>query len=479
VPVVLFALLVAASACAVGPDYATPDPANQPMPLSSVDMPDAEAAGVASGRPIVSDWWTTFKDAELDSLVARLVDQNLDVRTAMARVREARALRGVSESALYPQLTFNGQVGDQGRGDKFHSSITYLVGFDAQWELDVFGGIRRGVEAAGAALEASIEGRRAALVSLLGELGLNYVELRTNQRQLDIAKRNVSLQEKTLGLVTIRRNAKIASDLEVAQAARLVESTRASVPALEQAIAKNIFRLSVLVGQVPSALLDELGKPAPVPSVPPTIPVGLGSELLLRRPDIRQAERNMHAACANVGVAEAALYPQFSLTGNIGYASAGGLNAGTPQFYVGPAVTWPIFSGFKIVENIKATDARLEQAVLAYRQAILLALEDVENSVTAYAKETVRRETLGKAALEAEKAERLAQVQYKNGLVDFLNVVDAEGTLAAAQQQLVQSEQTLLTDLIAVYKSLGGGWDVFDVHLAEHEVQPSDTELPR
>lgn len=466
------------AACKAGPDYERPDAAAHERPLASTDVPAAEAAGIVSGRPVVAEWWTTLHDPELDALVARLVDENLDLAAAMARVREARALRGIAASALYPQLQLDGRVGDQGQGDKFHSVMTYSVGFDASWEIDVFGGLRRGVEAAEANAQVAIEGRRDTLVSLLGELGRNYVELRGEQRQLEIARMNVALQEKTLDLVRIRKKSGLASELEISQAARQLETTRAIVPTIEQDLARSAHRIAVLVGREPSALVRELGAAKPLPAVPPTIPVGLGSELLLRRPDLRRAERAMAAATANLGVAEADLYPKFGITANIDYVSLGGLG-GTPGFYVGPTLSWPIFTGGKIVENIHANDARLEQAVLAYKQSILLALEEVENAITAYSKELVRRDVLARAAAEAEKAERLAQVQYKNGLVDFLNVIDAQGTLATAQQQLVVSEQTLLTDLIAVYKALGGGWDVFDVRLAEREVQPSNTELPR
>ncbi|MEZ0230649.1 MAG: efflux transporter outer membrane subunit, partial [Planctomycetota bacterium] len=451
----------------------------QPRHLASTDSPDVEAAGIVSGRPVVSEWWTTLRDAALESLVTRLVDENLDLKVAMTRVREARALRTVSASSLYPQLALNGRFGDAQLGaERWHSGANYSIGFDANWEIDVFGGLRRGVEAADANVQAALEGRRDTLVTLLGELGRNYVELRGEQRQLEIARRNVALQEKTLDLIKIRRRAGLASDLEIAQVTRLLETTRANVPALEQLIARSIFRLSVLVGREPAALLGELGKPAPLPATPPSVPVGLGSELLLRRPDIRRAERSMAAACAQTGVARADLYPRFSLTGTINYGSSGGL-PGAPGFYAGPAITWPIFAGFRIVANIDAADARLERAVLGYRSTVLVALEDVENAITAYGKELVRRDVLARAATEAEKASRFAQVQYNNGLVDFLNVIDAQSTLATAQQALVLSEQTLLVNLIAVYKALGGGWDVLDVKLSEREVQPSDTELPR
>jgi NodT family efflux transporter outer membrane factor (OMF) lipoprotein len=477
-PLVL--VLVGVGGCMVGPDYRAPTPEAQVGRIGSGDTADAESAGVVAGRPVVSDWWKTLNDRELDSLVELVVDENLDVKTAMAKVREARALRGVAASPLYPSLTLGGDVGLQGNGDQFHSTMTYNPGLNLDWQIDVFGGLRRGVESANAAIDAAIESRRGALVTALGDVGLNYVELRGEQRQLAIAKTNVALQEKSLALVQIRRKSGLASDLEIAQASALLETTRATVPALEQQIAQSIFRLSVLVGREPSALTSELSAPGPIPALPPTIPIGLSSELLLRRPDLRKVERNMEVACANLGVAVSELYPKFALTGNINYEpKVSEKTAGQPVFFVGPSITLPIFNGFAIVENIHVMDARLEQAVLGYRSGVLVALQDVESSVTAYAKETVRRDVLRRAEVEARKAEQLAEVQYKNGLVDFLNVIQAESTLAGAQQSLVTSEQTCLTDLIAVYRALGGGWDVYEGRLVDREAKPAETELPK
>jgi NodT family efflux transporter outer membrane factor (OMF) lipoprotein len=477
-PAILAGLLVLGG-CMVGPDYTAPAHERETARLSSTETPEADAAGIASGIPVIRDWWATLRDPELESLVERLFAQNLDLKTAESRVREARALRGIAAAPLYPALGLVGNVGPAGSGDKFHSSNSYSVGFDATWEIDVFGGLRRGVEAADANIEVAVEARRDTLVSLLGELGRNYIELRGEQRQLEIARRNVELQEQTLALVTVRKRTGLASDLQVSQAATQLQTTRADVPRLETILARSIFRVSVLLGLEPRALAAELSPPARIPEVPPTIPVGVPSQLLTRRPDLRRAEKAMAAASAQVGVATADLYPKFALTGNIQYATSTIGGPTGPSFYVGPSVSWPIFDGFQVVSNIRVQDARLEQAILAYRQAVLIALEDVENALTAYAKELIRRETLTEAAHEAEKAEGMAQTQYKNGLVDFLNVVTAQGTLAASQQELVLSEETLLVDLIAVYKALGGGWDVFEERAADLEQQAATTELPR
>jgi NodT family efflux transporter outer membrane factor (OMF) lipoprotein len=463
--------------CTVGPDYKAPTSDKQaPKKLAAADAPDATAAGIAPGKPITPDWWKTLNDEKLNGLVVRLVDANLDLKTAESRVREARAARGIAAAALYPQLNLQGQVGAQGQGAAFAPTLGYNVGFDASWEIDVFGGVRRGVEAADASVQEAVWARRDTLVSLLGELGLNYVELRGAQRQLEIAKLNVDLLEKTLSVMLVRKKTGLASDLEVNQAATELETTRATVPGFEASMAKAIYRISVLLGREPDALAAELAEPAPIPKTPPLVPVGLPSQLLTRRPDIRRAERAMAAATAQVGVAKADLYPKFALTGSLGYSSAGG---GAPSFYVGPSVSWPIFNGGKIVSNIAVQDARLEQAVLGYRTTILVALEDVENSLTAFAKEEIRRDTLGRALADAEKAEAAAQTQYKQGLIDFLNVVDSQRALTGARQALAQSEQALLTDLVAIYKALGGGWDIFEKKLVEDEKKSSSEALPR
>ncbi len=476
--------------CEVGPDYRVPTPADQPHRIVSIDTPDAEAAGIVSGVPIVREWWTTLQDERLNALVDSAVAANLDVKTAVARVKEARALRYVALAALYPNLSLSsGQgtgfggpsnVGVAGTGRAFHSSMSYTVGLNANWPIDVWGGGRRGIEAADAALDFAVESRRDALVTLLAELGNDYIDLRTAQRQLDIAKKNVSLQEQTLKLVEIRRHSGLASDLEIAQALTQLDTTRATVPSFESSIMKSIFAISVLLGREPSALMSELEPVGPIPKVPPRIPVGFPVELLTRRPDVQKAERTMAQACANCGVEESLLFPQFALNGSIGYSPmTPGRTAGQPVFFAGPTVSWPIFTGFSGLENLRAADARLEQAVLGYEAAILAALQDTETSITNYSKELVRKDVLAKAAAEAERAEKFAEIQYKSGLVDFLNVITAEATLASAQNALAASEQSVLEDLVAVYKSLGGGWDVYERDLAERDLKDASTELPK
>jgi NodT family efflux transporter outer membrane factor (OMF) lipoprotein len=470
----------------VGPDYRAPS-ASERAELTAAHLEDARRAGIVAGNETVRDWWTTLQDRPLEALVARVVSSNLDLKTAQARVREARAERALAFNGLLPSSQLGAFVNDTGTGPRFHSSIAYegglnppALGLPTTWQLDIWGETRRGIESADASLGAAVEARRDTLVSLLAELGINYVELRGEQRQLDIALRNVALQEKTVELVTVRKQTGLASGLQVSQAKAQLQSTRASIPSLEQSVARSIHRISVLCGEDCEALEGQLGVPGPIPPAPPAVPIGLSSQLLLRRPDIRKAERSMQAANARIGVAKAAYYPQFSLTGNLYYGSISALGrAGQPFFQIGPQVTWPIFDAWAIAQNVAVQDARLEEAVLAYRQSILLAFEDVANAVVAYSKELVRRNALVEAAQEAQRAADAAQAQYKDGLVDFLNVLDAQGTLASSQQALAVSEETLLTDLVTLYKALGGGWEVYETDLAKQELEDANTELPR
>ena len=434
----------------VGPDYEPPKAETQvPQKLEATGSPVASAAGIVAGAPVNSDWWVTFGDPQLTALITSAVSSNLDLQMAESRVREARAARGITAGAFAPQVgvgTTRGKVQGQ-TGDANYGYTT--PSFEASWEIDVFGGLRRTLEAAEADLAAMEEGRRALLVSLLGEVGRNYCELRGTQRQLAVARQNVALQGTFVQLIDARRQTGLASDLDYSQAATQLELTRATLPRLESDAQKSIYRLSVLLGGEPDALNALLGPPAALPPVPPTIPVGLPSELLQRRPDIRVAEREMAAACARVGVATADLYPKFGLTASLSM----------DNLWVGPTVSWPLFTGGQIVNNIKVADERLAQALLRYRSTILLALEDVEGSITAFSQELVRRTTLFQAVAEAQRAVDAAQIQFDQGLIDQLPVIVAQQQKFTADRLLAQSEQTLLVNLVAVYKALGGGWE--------------------
>jgi NodT family efflux transporter outer membrane factor (OMF) lipoprotein len=339
----------------------------------------------------------------------------------------------------------------------------YQAGFDASWEIDVFGGTRRATEAAKAVVAASVFGMRDTLVTLLSEVARNYIEARGYQRQLTIAHENIRAQEDNLVITQDRFKHGLTSDLDVQQAATVLATTRAEVPTLENSLLASIHGLGVLLGQPPGALLEELSIVAPIPAAPPEVPVGLPSELLLRRPDVQQAERQLAAATAQIGVATADLFPKFSLTGAAGWESVSASDwfAGASKMWsLGPTVQWNIFDAGRIRANIKVQNARQEQALANYEKTVLGSFEDVENALVSYAKEQVRRRSLEEAVNHSQESLRLANQLYANGLTNFINVLDAERSLYQAQDQLVQSERAVSVNLISLYKSLGGGWNM-------------------
>ncbi len=453
----------------VGPNY------QQPKTTAPAQWSAPMAGGETNLEPSIASWWKSFNDPQLDSLVERAVRTNQDLRIAEARVREARALYRSASSQLWPTVDAGGSYARQNQsknqpvlgslpmppGIPYENNV-YQAGFDASWEVDVFGGNRRGVEAGKAEVAAAEFGRRNVLVTLLGEVARNYVELRGCQRRLDIAANNLKTQQEALALAENRFKNGLTSDLDVQQAATLLANTRAVIPMLETGIQGYIHRLGVLLGQPPEALLAELSAPAPIPSAPPVVPVGLPSDLLRRRPDIQQAERQLAASTARIGVATADLFPKFSLTGIAGYESTSASDwfAGGSKFWsLGPTVQWRIFDAGRIRANIRVQNARQEQALAAYEETVLMSFEDVENSLVAYAKEQIRRRSLEDAVTSSRDSLHLANQLYSNGLASFINVLDAERSLYQAEDALVQSDKAVTQNLISLYKALGGGWE--------------------
>ncbi|MDQ7977610.1 efflux transporter outer membrane subunit [Paraburkholderia sp. SARCC-3016] len=518
-----FALLlcVALSACAVGPDFKAPNGLGQDEPAhwrdpqrtsdatsngeapkpgaGAVKVPDATA--VSSHPTEDSDpdprWWRSFNDPTLDGLIARAAQSNLDLREAVLRIEEARAqvqgaaaqgLPNVRATGSYTreQLGIKGILDDQnvnsridalgasGQGASVQNGARNLVdqleqpvnlwqaGFDASWELDLFGRVRRSVEAANAQTEAAVESRNDALLSLEGEVAQNYMQLRGAQAQLDIAKRLVDEQNGVLTLTQSQARVGLASQQDVQSAAAQLESTRAQLPQFEQQIAQALNGLSYLLAEPPGALDDELSAPAAVPPVPPVVATGLPSTLARRRPDIRRAEANLHAATANVGVAVAQFYPDISLTGQIGLRGthASDLARWSHLFYsFGPSVSLPIFEGGALVSNLKVTKAQQAEAALEYRKTVLLALRDVDNALAVYRTDQTRRTSLERSAAAQQDAFDLARESYRKGLTNFIDVLDAERQLSQVRQQYAQSTTQVSTDLVALYKALGGGWE--------------------
>lgn len=446
---------------AVGPDYHSPD----------VSAPERWSAAMAGGlsaeltdpEKMVS-WWKTLDDPGLTSLIERARAGNLDLRQAMARVREARARRGIIRADRFPTLNTTGSASvnrsseELGGGTEFD---LYAVGFDAGWELDLFGGVRRAVEAADATLAASKEGLHDVMVSLLAEVALNYVELRSFQTRLSIAEANQKAQEQTYEITQARAASGLTSELDVEQARYNLEETRSQIPPLRIGIQQAENRLAVLLGQNPGTLKDELTGPAVIPVPPLEVAIGVPAEVLRRRPDVRRAERLLAAQTARIGVATADLYPSFFLSGSIGLEalSLGNLiESGSRTYGLGPSFHWNLFDSGRIRQNIEVQDALQEQALLSYESSVLAALAEVENSLVAYADEQVRRQSLAEAAGAAGRAVELAQNQYTSGLIDFQNVLNAQRALLSLESQLAQSEGAVTSNLIGLYKALGGGW---------------------
>lgn len=454
--------------CTVGPNYHPPR-SNPPEQWS-----ETPAGGETNDSPSIATWWKNFNDTELDSLVERAVHSNLDLHIAEARVREARAQRGVAFADLWPSVDASGSYSSERTsanqpllGALLPPSVplsnnVYQAGFDASWELDVFGGRRRTVEAADAGIASAVYSQQDVQVTLVAEVARNYVEARSFQRRLAIARENIEAQQEAVAVASDRFQHGLTSNLDAEQAATVLVQTEAQVPTLETGLQTSIHRLGVLLGQQPGALLAELSTVAPIPSTPPKVPVGLPSDLLRRRPDIRVAERQLAAATAQIGVATADLFPKFSLTGDVGLQSVSAsdwFTAGSRFWSAGPTVQWRIFDAGRIRANIRIKNAKQEQALASFEKSVLTSFEDVENALVAYAKEQTRNVSLEEAVKRSRNSLQISSQRYVNGLTSFIDVIDAERSLYQTQDNLVQSDRTVSQDLIALYKALGGGWE--------------------
>ena len=457
--------LALGSGCMVGPDFQPPSvqvPANWTESVHASATPPATPAEIDLAR-----WWTVFDDPTITSLINRAIQSNLDLKQAEARIRQAWAGRGIAASGLGPTVDVNGSyertqqpvTKDLAGGNSSYNR--YQVGFDALWELDVFGGIRRGIEAADADISATVEFRGDVLVSLTAEVARNYINLRAFQQRISIARINLKAQEHSADLTRQRFEGGFVSGLDVANADAQTATTAAGIPLLESAARQSIYNLSVLLGLEPAALVKELSPILDIPAAPPSVPVGVPSDLLRRRPDIRGAEAGIHGATARIGVATADLFPKFTIFGSAGLTGADLSSAfdWSGRFWsIGPSVTWPVFDMGRIRSNIELQKALQEENVIAYRQTVLTALQEVENALIASTKEEEHRKTLAKAVAANEKAVKLATTLYTMGQTDFLNVLTAQRSLYVSEDALVQSTGAVSTYLVALYKALGGGW---------------------
>lgn len=452
----------ATAGCAVGPEYHAPQP-EVPARWSEVSQNTAPAPSVQL------PWWSAFNDPELDSLIDRAMRSNLDLQSAETHIVAARANRGVAAGARWPVVAADGSYAREREsanaptlGPPGESENLFQAGFDAKWELDLFGGARRATEAAQAELESTYFGRGAVLVTLQAEVVRNYIELRARQQQLGVTQDILDVGRDMLSLAQSRYQGGLVTDFDVARVEAEVAEIAASMPPMKTSIRDTMRRLSVLLGQAPGALDEELGVRQRIPVAPDALPTGLPSDLLRRRPDIRRAERQLAAANARIGVATADLYPKFSLLGVVGLNSsaAGNFFNGDSRYWsIGPSFNWPIFQGGRVVATIRVREAERQQALIAYRQSILGALEDAENAIGAYTREERRRTILADDVNSNQRAAARTHELYLSGLCDFRSVLDARRKVLTAQGSLLQSEGVVAVKLVALYKALGGGLD--------------------
>jgi len=447
------------SACAVGPNYQAPE-------TKAAEKFDGVEA-TYSTTDVVADFWQTFDDQTLDRLVDEALKSNYDVRIAWSRIAESRALRRDVAFDLAPSIQASGGYTEtrvsreQTLAGAPRSTEFYDAGFDAFWELDFFGRIRRGLEASNAELDAVIASEHDVQVVVTAEVTRTYFELRGFQQQLDVAERNVKNQQSTLDLANARLEGGIGTEFDTARASAQLSSTRGTIAPLEAAVARSIHRLSVLIGREPGALRAELVPTRNLPALPGIVPVGDPAGMLRRRPDIRVAERQLAGATAGIGIAVADLFPRVTFTGSAGYVSATSGNLGdngTDAYVLAPGISWAIFDLGHVQARIAASKARQQGALLSYEQTVLNALEETENSLVTHARARDRLVHDEAAVKASTTAADLARVRYESGASDFLQVLDAERTLLESEDRLARSRTEAATSLIAVYKALGGGW---------------------
>lgn len=457
----LLAALILTGCASVGPDYVRPEPAMSAAWNTPLKGPLTKGEGQGDS---MAGWWANLSDPQLSNLIERAVSGNLDLKKARARVRQARAQRRAARADYFPGLDAlatgtrhydSSQVSSQKIND------LYNAGFDASWEIDVFGGTRRSVEAATADLEAAGEDLNDVLVSLIAETAINYIDVRTYQARIRAAKGNIDKQDETYKVALWRREAGLGDELAVQEALYNLENTRSQLPGLTRGLDGSLNRIAVLLGEKPGSVHKELENAAGIPVPPENVAVGVPADILRNRPDVRRAERELAAQTARVGVATAELYPKFTLTGSIGIEalSLNNLVSSPVRTYsFGPGISWSIFRGGSIRANIEVQSALQEQALIAYEKTILNALEEVENVLSAYAEEQKKRQSLKIAEEAARKAVEIAVGKYEAGLTDFLVVLVAQRSLLSFQDQLAQSDGAVTTNLVKLYKALGGGW---------------------
>lgn len=482
--------------CTVGPNFTRLDP-NVPQAWCLAECQSRNIGpSQAAPHPINTTWWTSFNDPELVTLEARVGGTNLDLKIASLRLAESRAMRAMTASERYPTLdgnasasrqraSANGVLGIAGEVQQAPNAATaangtgtgvtaiptgsgsstfslFQAGFDSSWELDLWGRVRREVEAADASVQMQAEARRDLLIATMAEVARDYVQLRGIQTDNAITLDDLNAA-KDIERVTRERHANgLASELDVAQAASQVSTESALLPQLEQQENETINRLSFLLGQPPGALRSELREAKPVPPTPPTVPIGLPSDLARRRPDIREAEASLHQATAQIGVAQADFYPSITLSGSASLQALQFNQLGSwasRQFAIGPSISLPIFEGGRLKATLALRKEQQQEAAVSYQSVVLSAWHEIDNALTQYSTQQARHDQLEATVKDDQTALRLARTQYTAGIGSFLQVLDAQRQLLAAQQDLTDNTTQISTTLVSLYKALGGGWE--------------------
>lgn len=451
----------ALTACAVGPDYHAPE-INAPQQFVGADGAAFEATDVEA------DFWKSFNDPLLDRLIGQALASNHDIRIATTRLREARASRSSARLDLAPTVTASAGYTEARASTRQAQSSSgvrdqdyYDTGFDALWELDFFGRVRRGVEASSAELASSEAGFYDTQVSITAEAARNYFELRGYQHRLEVARRNAENQSESLRITSARLDAGRGTMLDTSRASAQLSATLATIPDLEASATRSMLRLGVLTGQSPETLIAELSEPRALPQLPATHAIGTPETLLRRRPDIRVAERQLAAATARIGIAVGDLFPRISFVGRWGFdavASSDIGNASSEAFSFGPSIQWAAFDLGRVRRRIDQREATADGALARYEQTVLRALEETDASLTDFTKALSKQEHLRNSAAASAEAAMLARARFDSGTADFLTVLDAERSVLEAEDQLARSETQTATALLATYKALGGGF---------------------
>lgn len=453
----------AVSGCTIGPDYSAPALTEDSAWASENSHADAKAAPIG-------EWWKSFEDPVLESLIRETIAHNLDIRIALANVERARAVRAASNAPLFPVIGIGAEAQRAGlsgatgsnRSNAENDRDSYNAGLDASWELDVFGYTRRAAEAAGARLDAAEENRRDMQVVALAETAQSYFAARGLQRRIAVTQENIGLLEDMESLARVQFEAGVTTEFDLARAIGERQQVQSTLPTLEADLAATLYRISVLAGKDPKHYAELLNEKADIPSPPDLVPIGLRSEILRRRPDVRLAERQLAASNAEIGVAVADLFPRFFLTGSAGTSalSFGDLfSTSAFNYTLGAALNWTVFSGGAKLAAVDIAKADNKAALLTYEKAVLVALEEAETSLMRYGKEWQSLQQLRASEVQRVEAFNIAKLRYEAGEENFLVILDAQRSLLATRDLVAQSEARLLSYLTQLYKALGGGWE--------------------